>query len=54
MFQTEVVQRIKTHILYSKLILENHTVYDVMWKDTVEPDRPQMTIYRMHTAFRMT
>jgi hypothetical protein len=24
---------------------ENRAFYDIMWKNKVEPDRPQMTIY---------
>jgi hypothetical protein len=26
---------------------ENRDVYKIMWKNVVEPDRPQMTIRRM-------
>jgi hypothetical protein len=29
---------------------ENHAVYEIMWKNIVEPDRPQMTIWRMRIA----
>ena len=32
---------------------ENRAVYDIMWKNTVEPDKPQMTIWRMRIAFRI-
>jgi len=31
--------------------LENHAVYEIMWKNVVEPDGPQMTIWRMRIAF---
>jgi len=24
---------------------ENHAVYEIIWKNMVEPDRPQITIY---------
>jgi hypothetical protein len=35
----------ETHILSSiTFFLENRAVYEIMWKRTVEPDRPQMTI----------
>jgi hypothetical protein len=44
MFQTNVVEKIKTHILYSITFSENHAVYEIMWKNMVQPDRPQMTI----------
>ena len=29
---------------------ENHAVYEVMWKNIVDPDRPQMTIWGMRIA----
>jgi len=29
---------------------ENRAVYDIMWKNIVQPDRPQMTIQRMRVA----
>jgi hypothetical protein len=44
MFQTDVVEKIKTRILYSVNILENRAVYEIIWKDMVEPDEPQMAI----------
>jgi len=34
----------KAHILYSiAFFLENLTIYEVMWKNIVEPARPQVT-----------
>ena len=45
MFQTKVVERIKTHILCSiTCSFENRAVYEIMWKNNIEPDRGQMTI----------
>jgi hypothetical protein len=43
-----------THFMFSKFIFfENITVYKIMWKSMVEPDRLQMTIqygaYTLHT-----
>jgi len=32
MFQTKVVEKIKTHILYSTTFSENYDVYGIMWK----------------------
>ena len=51
MFQTKVVQKIKTHIfLFSNSFFpENRSVYE-MWKHTVQPDRPQIKIWRMRIA----
>ena len=42
MFQTTVVEKIKTCILCSIAFFENRVVYEIMWENTVEPDRPQM------------
>ena len=47
MFQTKVVQKIKTHILCSVILSpppQKNTVYELMCIITVEPGRPQMTI----------
>jgi len=46
MFQTEVVEKIETHILCSKtpLPLVNHAIYEILWKYTVELGRPQLTV----------
>ena len=29
---------------------KNRAVYEIMWKNIVEPERPQMTIWRMRLA----
>jgi hypothetical protein len=29
---------------------KNRAVYEIMWKNTVQPDRPQTTIWRMSFA----
>jgi hypothetical protein len=50
MFQTRVVEKIKTHILFSLLFSENHSVYEIMWENMVERGRPQLTIWRMRIA----
>jgi hypothetical protein len=44
MFQTEVVEKIKTHILCSKSFAENRAVYKIMRKNVVERDKLQMTV----------
>jgi hypothetical protein len=48
MFQTIVVQKMKTHMLCSTLFFpfENRTVYDITCKNTVQTGRPHMTIWR--------
>jgi len=40
----KIVEKIKTHILGSKLFPENHSIYEIMCKTTVQPKRPRMTI----------
>jgi hypothetical protein len=40
-----------THFMFNEFFFENHAVYEMMRKNTVEPDRPQMTIWRMRIAY---
>jgi len=55
MLQTKVVEEIKVHILCSYFfVVENHAVYEIMWKNTVERGRPQMAIWRMRIACWIT
>jgi len=35
MFQTHVVNKMKTHFLYSKLSSENRAFYEIMWKNVL-------------------
>jgi hypothetical protein len=42
MFQTKVVEKIKTHIL-SSITFFYFFFYEIMWKNIVELDRQQMT-----------
>jgi len=32
------------HFMFNNFISEHCAVYDIMWKNTVQPDRPQVTI----------
>ena len=36
-----------THFVFSNFFFYNCAVYEIMWKNVVEPGRPQMTIWRM-------
>jgi hypothetical protein len=51
MFQAKIMKKITTHLRVQFLVFENHAFYEVMWKNSVEPDRPQMTIRRMRIAY---
>jgi hypothetical protein len=48
MFQTKVVDKIKTH--FPPQIMP----FVTMWKNMVEPDRPQMAIGHMRNAYWIT
>jgi hypothetical protein len=50
MFQTKVVEKIKTQFIFDKFFSENRTVCEIRWKNIVEPDKPQMKIWRMRFA----
>jgi hypothetical protein len=44
MFQTKVAGKIKTHIFYFVFSNSPPPVYEIMWKNIVQPDRPQVAI----------
>jgi len=52
-FRTKVIEKIKTHILCFVLFFFNHAIYEIMWKNIVGPDRPQIKIWRISTACRL-
>jgi hypothetical protein len=41
MLQTKAVEKIKTQILHSITFSENRAVYEMTWKNMVEPHRAQ-------------
>ena len=51
MFQTEVVEKIKSHILCSATFFENDAVCEIMCKNIVEQGSPQMTIWHMRALY---
>jgi hypothetical protein len=53
MFQTNVVEKIKTHFVFNTFFYENGAVNEIMWKNIVESGRPQMTIWRTSIACRI-
>ena len=52
MFHTNVVEKIKTHILCSItfFFFENRAVYEIMYENSEQPDSPQVTEWRMRIA----
>jgi len=50
----KVVKKIKTHFIFSnsffKTFFKNHAIDDIMWKNIVEPDRSQMTVWVVRMA----
>ena len=38
-----------THLMFNDFF-ENRSIYQIMWKNIVEPERPQMTIWHMRIA----
>jgi len=51
-FRRNFVEKIKGLFILSKtfFFFENHTVWQIMWENTVEQDRPLMTTRRMRIA----
>ena len=55
MFQTKSVEKIKTHFVSNTCIANNRAVYEIMWKNIVDPDRPDdSTVRYMRFACRIT
>jgi hypothetical protein len=54
MFQTELVEEIKTHFVFEKFFFENGAVYEIMRKNTAERGQPKMTIRHMLIACWIT
>jgi hypothetical protein len=52
MFQTEVVEKIKMHFMFSNFFFFENlcVVYEIMWKNVVDWGRPQMPVWRMRIA----
>jgi len=44
MFETKVVDKFRTHILYSITFFLSCAFCEIMWTNMVESDRPQSTI----------
>ena len=42
-----------TLFMFCNYFFENRAVYEKMWKNIVERDRPQMTVWRMRIAYWM-
>ena len=47
MFQATAVEKIKTYFVL-KNFFENCAVHDIMWKNIVQSDKPQVTVWRSH------
>ena len=54
MLQTKVVAKVKTRIWGSVIFLKNLAICEEMHIHIVEPDRPQMIVWRMRIACWMT
>jgi len=51
MFRTEVVEKIKTLILFSiNFFSENRVVYEKMWENIVQPEKPQIIVWQKASA----
>ena len=49
-FRTKVVEKIEAHFMFNNIFSEISAVYENTWKNFVESERPQMTIWRMRIA----
>ena len=55
LIQIRVTEKIKTqHLRSITFFFENHAVCETMWKNVIQPDRPQMAVWRMRIASWIT
>jgi hypothetical protein len=47
-FRTNIVEKIRTHILCSVTFFENRAVYEIMWKNILQRGRSQMAMAHAH------
>jgi hypothetical protein len=45
------VKKIKTHILFTVTFFLSRAIVEIMWKDLLEPDRSQMTVWSIRIAW---
>jgi hypothetical protein len=50
MFHTNVVEKTETQILGLVFFVENRAVYEITWTNLIEPERPQMIVWRMRIS----
>jgi len=50
MFHKNVLEEIKIHILYSITFFRKSALYEIMWKNTEQPDTPQTTTWHVRIA----
>jgi hypothetical protein len=55
MFQTTIGEKIETHFVFNNFFFENCAIYEIIWKNCIEPNRPKMTIKygacALHTGY---
>jgi len=44
------MRNVSDKVCRDNLFVENHAVHEIMWKNILEPDRPQVAILRMRIA----
>jgi len=53
-FQEKKRENQNTHFVFNNIFFLNRAVYERMWKNLVEPDRPKMATRRMSIACWIT
>jgi len=54
MFQKKSCREKKKLFVFGNFFSENRDVYEILWKNFVEPDKPQMVIWRMRNECWLT
>jgi len=54
MYKLHKCRENQPHFMFNDIILENCGVYELMWKNTVQPHKPQIKIWLMSKACWMS
>jgi len=46
----KTVEKVKTHFMFHNIFFLNRAIYEIIWKNIGELDRPRLTVWPMHIA----
>jgi hypothetical protein len=53
MFQTKVVEKFETSFTFNTFFIENLAVFEIMWKNILDPARPRWQYNSAHALYML-